>query len=141
MATTQGPCGIVRSMKKLEYSMSARRDARTYLVLLVSLGFLFAGATVNPDSNCDASGRDCAPWLIPVALWMGGVGTAMGLGYLAFNRKWGSRLDMAQRRLVWWDSLVPPTRTALHLMTSPGSGCSGTMKAVTWFSCTTVGTS
>lgn len=102
-------------MKKLEYSMSARRDVRTYLVLLVSLGFLLAGATVNPDSNCDASGRDCAPWLIPIALWMGGVGTAMGLGYLAFNRKWGSRLDMTQRRLVWWDSLVSPDAHSIAL--------------------------
>ena len=96
----------LEAMKKFEYSTSARRDVRTYLILLVSLGFLWAGATVNPESNCDASGRECAPWLIPVALWMGGVGTAMGLGFLAFNRKRGSRLDMAQRRLFWWDSLV-----------------------------------
>ena len=93
-------------MRKLEYSMSARRDVSSYLVLLVGLGFLWAGATVDPASNCDPSGRECAPWLIPIAFLMGGVGTAMGLGFLAFNRKWGSRLDMAQRRLFWWDSLV-----------------------------------
>ena len=93
-------------MKKLQYSTSARRDIRTWMILLVGLGFLAAGATVDPATNCDASGRSCAPWLIPVAFWMGVVGTSMGLGLLAFNRRWGSRLDLAQRRLSWWDSAV-----------------------------------
>lgn len=93
-------------MKKLEYNISARRDIRTWMILLVGLGFLAAGATVDPAANCDESGRQCAPWLIPVAFWMGVVGTSMGLGLLAFNRKRGSRLDFAQRRLFWWDSAV-----------------------------------
>ena len=75
-------------------------------ILLMGLFFMWAGATVDPDSNCDASGRECAPWLVPIAFWMGAVATSMGLGMLAFNRKWGSRLDIPQRCLFWWDSVM-----------------------------------
>ena len=102
-------------MKKLEYSVSAWRDLRTWLILLVGLGFLYAGATVDPATNCDESGRECAPWLIPVAFWMGIVGTSMGLGLLAFNRKWGSRLDLGRRTLTWWDSAVSAERHDIAL--------------------------
>lgn len=102
-------------MKKLEYHMSARRNAGTYLVLLVGLFFMWAGATVDPDSNCDASGRECAPWLVPIAFWMGAVATSMGLGMLAFNRKWGSRLDISRRSLFWWDSVMSAETQRLAL--------------------------
>ena len=93
-------------MQKLQCSRSAWRDLRTWLILLVGVGFLWAGATVDPATNCDGSGRQCAPWLVPVAFCMGLVGTAMALGLLAFNRKWGSRLDLTRRTLYWWDSAM-----------------------------------
>ena len=58
-------------MKKLEYHMSARRHYRTYLVLAFGAFFMFTGLTVDPATNCDESGRHCAPWLVYVALGMG----------------------------------------------------------------------
>ena len=103
------------TMRKLEYSRSARRDWETYLILLFGMVFTYAGATVDPASNCDASGRSCAPWLVYVAFGMGLIGIATGVGLWGANRKWGSRLDLAQRQLVWWDSAVSeePQRIAL----------------------------
>lgn len=99
-------CVIVAGMRKLEYRRSARRSVGTYLILLVGLAFLWAGATVDPDLSCGTRGSQCAPWLIPITLLIGGVATSMGLGMLAFNRKWGSRLDVSQRCLLWWDSAI-----------------------------------
>ena len=58
-------------MRKLQYSKSARSDWQTYLALLVGMVFTYAGATIDPASNCDASGRTCAPWLVYVAFGMG----------------------------------------------------------------------
>jgi hypothetical protein len=93
-------------MKKFEYSRSARRSVGSYLLLLAGLVFLWLGATVDPGLRCGTRGRQCAPWLIPGALLIGGLVTSMGLGMLAFNRKWGSRLDLSRRCLFWWDSVI-----------------------------------
>ena len=93
-------------MKKLEYSMSARRDWQSYLALLVGLAFTYAGATIDPASNCDISGRDCAPWLVYLAFGMGLLAIAAAVGLLDANRRWGSRLDLSQRQLTWWDTAV-----------------------------------
>jgi hypothetical protein len=95
-------------MKKLEHTTSARREFRSYLVLAFGLFFTWAGATTDPATNCDKSGRECAPWLVPIAFGMGLVATSAGLGLLVGNRRRGSRLELAQRRLVWWDSTVSP---------------------------------
>ncbi|WP_369981451.1 hypothetical protein [Xanthomonas bundabergensis] len=93
-------------MKKLEHSMSARRDFRLYLVLLLGAVFMVAGLRLDPARNCDASGRECAPWLVPVAFGSGVLAVVASLALWVRNRKWGSRLDLAQRRLLWWDSSV-----------------------------------
>jgi hypothetical protein len=93
-------------MKTLDYSMSARRDWQTYLALLVGMVFTYAGATVDPASNCDASGRSCAPWLVYVAFGMGLLAIAAAVGLWGANRRWGSRLDLAQRQFIWWDTAV-----------------------------------
>lgn len=93
-------------MKKLEYSKSARRDWRTYLVLGFGLFFMMAGLSVDPATNCDESGRECAPWLVYAALGMGVLAVAAGVGLWGANRRWGSRLDLAQRRLWWWDNAM-----------------------------------
>ena len=85
-------------MKKLEYQMSARRHYRTYLVLLFGAFFMLAGLTVDPATNCDESGRQCAPWLVYVALGMGVLAVAAGVGLWGANRRWGSRLDLAQHQ-------------------------------------------
>ena len=103
-------------MKKLEYHMSARRHYRTYLVLAFGTFFMWAGLTVDPATNCDASGRQCAPWLVYVALGMGVLAVAAGVGLWGANRRWGSRLDLAQHRLLWWENAMSeePQSIALH---------------------------
>ena len=93
-------------MKKLACHRSARTDLRVYLGLLVGGMFLLAGFTVDPSSNCDPSGRECAPWLVPVAFCLGWLTTGICVALLIINRRWGSRVDIAQRRIEWWDSGV-----------------------------------
>ena len=58
-------------MRKLRHTSTSRRDVRVYGMLLVGAMFVYAGLTLDPASNCDASGRQCAPWLVPVAFFMG----------------------------------------------------------------------
>lgn len=102
-------------MKELEYSKSARRDLRTYLILGFGAFFMLAGLTVDPATNCDASGRECAPWLVYVALGMGVLAVAVGVGLWGANRRWGSRLDLAQGRLLWWDDAVSDQQQSIAL--------------------------
>lgn len=89
---------------KLEFRNTARRDFRSYMLLLVGLVFVIAGATVPPASNCDESGRACAPWLVPLAFCLGVLATAAGLALLFRNDQWGSRIDLEHRQLFWWDT-------------------------------------
>ena len=86
---------------------SARRDVRFYLLAAVGLVFTYAGATIDPASNC-SEGGECAPWLVPVAFVMGVVAFFAGIGMLWANPRWGCRVDMSTRMLVWWnDNLAP----------------------------------
>jgi hypothetical protein len=91
----------------LTYDRSARRDVSFYLLAAVGLVFTYAGATVDPARNC-SEGGECAPWLVPVAFVMGVVAVFGGIGMLWANPRWGSRVDMSTRMLVWWnDNLAP----------------------------------
>lgn len=100
---------------KLERSMSARRDFRSYALLFVGLVFVWAGATVDPAKNCDESGRQCAPWLVPIAFCMGVLAATAGMAMLVTNNKWGSRLDLMQRRLYWWDTRQSPEMQSISI--------------------------
>ncbi|MFT3986244.1 hypothetical protein [Aestuariivirga sp.] len=88
------------------FERSARSDFRIWLMLLVGIGFFWAGITVDPDTNCDDSGN-CAPWLVPVAKWMGAVFATMGLCALWVNPRRGSCIDAASGHLRWWQSRAP----------------------------------
>jgi hypothetical protein len=87
-----------------DYEHSARRDIRWWGLLLIGAVFLYTGAVVDPATNCDASGRECAPWLVPVAKWMGAVFGLLGAAYLVANPRSGSRFDPATGELVWWQA-------------------------------------
>ncbi len=102
-------------MRKLRQASSSRRDIGVYGMLLVGAGFIYAGLTVAPASNCDASGRECAPWLIPVVFVMGFVFAGAALSMLVHVRRWGSRLDLSTRTLWWWDNAVGPGERAIAL--------------------------
>lgn len=84
-------------------------------MLLVGTMFVYAGLTVDPASNCDASGKTCAPWLVPLALAMGVVLAVSALAVLIHVRRWGSGLDIDARTLWWWDSAVGPGEHAIAL--------------------------
>lgn len=101
-------------MKLLERSMSARCDARVYILLALGLAFALAGVTVEPSTNCSESG-ECAPWLIHVALAVGVLASIASIAMLMANRKWGYRLNMDERRLYWWDTNRSPEPRSLLL--------------------------
>ncbi|WP_151719244.1 hypothetical protein [Gemmobacter serpentinus] len=88
-------------LKSLDYERSARRDLTVWLMLLVGLGFLAAGLSVVPEENCNAAG-ECAPWLVPVAKWMGAGFALMAAGQLLANPTRGCRIDPESGDLIWW---------------------------------------
>lgn len=101
-------------MRQLERSMSARRDARAYILLGLGLVFALAGVIVEPSTNCGESGK-CAPWLIYVALAVGALVSISSIAMLMANRKWGYRLNIDERRLYWWDTHMSPEPRSLLL--------------------------
>lgn len=86
----------------LDFEKSARRDLRFWLLLVVGALFTFAGSVVDPATNCDESGTECAPWLVPIAKWMGIAFGTLALTQLLFNPRRGVRIDPATGDLVWW---------------------------------------
>jgi hypothetical protein len=91
------------------YERSARTDLRIWLLFLVGCGFAYAGAVIDPATNCDDSG-DCAPWLVSIALWMGIAFATAGLGALIFNPRRGSRIDLETGDLIWWQKRLGSAR-------------------------------
>lgn len=71
------------------------------MMLLVGLMFAWAGAIIDPASNCNEAG-ECAAWLVPVAKWMGFALAVMGASQLWVNPRRGSRLDRQTGELSWW---------------------------------------
>lgn len=102
-------------MRKLVKASSSRRDPKVYLLLLAGAVFLYAGLTVNPADNCGLNGRQCAPWLVPLAYVIGTVLTGLALAMLVHARNWGSRLDLDAGMLSWWDSDLQPAERVIAL--------------------------
>ncbi|WP_334179101.1 hypothetical protein [Pseudoxanthomonas sp.] len=102
-------------MRKLRQASNSRRDLRVYGMLLVGAMFVYAGLTIDPASNCDASGRQCAPWLVPAAFFMGVALAGSALAMLVHARNWGSRLDIQARTLWWWDNAMGSGEHAIAL--------------------------
>lgn len=84
------------------YERSARHDIRWWGMFLVGSMMCYGASMVEPAKNCDESGRECAPWLVPVAMVVGGVFGLVGAARLAANPRQGSRIDPATGELVWW---------------------------------------
>jgi hypothetical protein len=93
------------------FERSARRDVRWWGLLLVGLVFAYAGATINPASNCSADG-ECAPWLVPLAFGCGVIAALGGAAQLIVNPSRGSYVDAATRELVWWLGRVADGRAS-----------------------------
>lgn len=84
-----------------DYHRSARTDLRIWLILTVGLVFAWAGSVIDPAANC-GEGGECAPWLVPVAKWMGILFAAMAAGNLWANPRRGSMIDPASGDFVWY---------------------------------------
>jgi len=66
------------------YRRSARTDWRMWLLLAFGLVFLWVGSVIDPADNCSEDGRECAPWLVPLAQGFGAlVALAAGTNVLA----------------------------------------------------------
>jgi hypothetical protein len=88
------------------YRRSARTDWRMWLLLVFGLAFFWAGSVVDPTDNCSEDGRECAPWLVPLAQGFGSViALGAGLNMLA-NPNRGSFIDPATGDLIWWKGRI-----------------------------------
>lgn len=96
------------------YQTSGRKDFRLYAVLAFGLVFVFAGATIDPATNCDESG-ECAPWLVPVAFWMGVLASLAGLTGIVRNFRRGSRINARTGELHWWNEVHASASGSLNL--------------------------
>lgn len=96
------------------HQTSGRKDFRLYALLAFGLVFAFAGATIDPATNCDESGA-CAPWLVPVAFWMGVLATVGGLTGIVRDFRRGSRINVRTGELVWWNEIHPSASGSLKL--------------------------
>lgn len=88
------------------YRRSARTDFRIWLLLIFGLVLFWAGAAIDPADNCSEDGRECAPWLVPLAQGIGAI-VALGaaLNMLA-NPSRGSFIDPVTGDLVGWQGRV-----------------------------------
>ena len=88
------------------YRRSARTDFRMWLLLVFGAIFFWAGSVIDPEKNCSDDGRECAPWLVPMAQVFGAlVGLSAALNMLA-NPNRGSLIDPATGELVWWQGRI-----------------------------------
>lgn len=83
------------------WQRSARTDLRIWGILLAGIAFFATGVMVDPMKNCDAAG-DCAPWLVPVAKWLGAGAMLIAAGQLWVNPRRGSRIGPETGDLIWW---------------------------------------
>ena len=88
----------------IAYEVSARRDFRFWAMLLFGLVFAYGGLTIDPQTNCSEDGRECAPWLVPVAAVIGLGCVLSALAHFKANTSRGSRLNLTTGELVWWQN-------------------------------------
>lgn len=96
------------------HQTSGRRDFRLYAVLAVGLVFVCAAANIDPATNCDDS-DECAPWLVPVAFWLGAIASLLGAAGLIRNPHRGSRINARTGELMWWNEVHASASGSLNL--------------------------
>lgn len=94
----------------LAFERTARKGVMFWAMLLVGAAFLFAGNTVDPQKNCDETGKECAPWLVPLAAGAGWLIVAAALGQLWVNPRRGYSIDAQTGDLVWWTNRTSRTQ-------------------------------
>ena len=53
--------------------------------------------------------RSYALMLVPLAFCLGVLATSAGAALLLTNHEWGSRVDVQNRQLLWWDTRLSAT--------------------------------
>lgn len=88
------------------YRRSARTDFRMWLLLAFGLIFFWTGSMLRPDDNCSEDGRECAPWLVPLAQGFGALVGLAALANMLANPRRGSFVDPKTGELVWWQGRI-----------------------------------
>lgn len=88
------------------YRRSARTDWRMWLLLTFGLFFFWAGSTIDPADNCSEDGRECAPWLVPLAQGLGAVVALSAALNMLANPNRGSFIDPKSGDLIWWQRRI-----------------------------------
>lgn len=114
MGVTPIPEDLASPHWALAHRMSARRDFRFHAMLFVGLVFVYAGSVVDPAENCSSDG-ECAPWLVPIAFWMGVFAAVCGAAALVANPRRGSAINTLSGELVWWNGSHPAASGRLKL--------------------------
>lgn len=89
----------------MHYENRARRDLRWWMLFAVGSTMFIATFYADPG-NCDEFGRNCAPWLIPIAKVVAGIFGLLGAAKLVANTRSGSMIEPATGDLVWWQDRV-----------------------------------
>lgn len=88
------------------YRRSARTDVRMWLLLAFGLIFFWTGSMLRPEENCSEDGRECAPWLVPIAQGLGALVGLAALANMLANPRRGSFVDPKTGDLVWWKGRI-----------------------------------
>ncbi len=88
------------------YRRSARTDVRMWLMLVFGIIFFWTGSMLRPEENCSEDGRECAPWLVPIAQGFGALVGLAALATMLANPRRGSFVDPATGDLVWWKGRI-----------------------------------
>ena len=92
------------------YRRSARTDVRMWLMLVFGIIFFWTGSMLRPEENCSEDGRECAPWLVPIAQGFGALVGLAALATMLANPRRGSFVDPATGDLVWWKGRIGKMR-------------------------------
>lgn len=88
------------------YRRGARTDVRMWFLLVLGIIFFWTGSMVRPEENCSEDGRECAPWLVPIAQGLGALVGLAALANMLANPRRGSFVDPATGDLVWWKGRI-----------------------------------
>ena len=92
---------------QLAYAQTAHRSPIVYLMLASGLTFVVLGFSIDPVHQC--ADQKCPDWLRHSAVALGALFVLGAAVALAFRSRWGSRVDIRRRAIIWWNG-TPSSR-------------------------------